>query len=159
MKPRSQFFRCIVASSMVLAPLGPLPIKAVGARRPPAAPGADHEVKGNTSLVLLFGATRAVATPTYAQPYKCQPVNYTQNANTANCFSMRTVLLVLAALAVVARPPDVGSPPRAQTKVQKHKHVRIVVVGRSGAGKSTVLNTEQIRTPALTPAALVSFSV
>ena len=31
---------CIVASSTVLAPLGPLPIKAVGARRPPAAPGA-----------------------------------------------------------------------------------------------------------------------
>ena len=32
----------IVTSSTVLAPLGPLPIKATGARRPPAAPGARN---------------------------------------------------------------------------------------------------------------------
>ena len=36
---------CIVASSTVLASLGPLPIKATGAGRPPAAPNARNSAQ------------------------------------------------------------------------------------------------------------------
>jgi hypothetical protein len=44
MKTRSQLFRWVVASCTVLPPPGPLLIKAVGARRTPAAPGAWGKV-------------------------------------------------------------------------------------------------------------------
>ena len=52
----------IVTSSTVLAPLGPLPIKATGARRPPAAPGArgstQRELEDDVKRKRWTGAER-----------------------------------------------------------------------------------------------------